>query len=104
MEHHPAFRIWSLGLRTTWMLAEAQTVITLRLWGMAGLWPVSPSETSRMVSEKWPAFLQSAGAAGAAMMKGHGPDRIAEAALIPIGRRTRANSRRLARPQKRRAR
>jgi hypothetical protein len=102
MENHPAFRLWALGLRTTWMLAEAQTVMTLRIWGMAGLWPVSPSEQTRMLTEKWPAFVQSAGAAGAAMMKGHGPDRIAEAALRPIGRKTRANSRRLSRRKVRR--
>lgn len=91
------YRLWTLGLQTTWMLAEAQTVVALRLWGMAGLWPVSPSETSRMLGEKWPAFIQSAGAAGAAMMKGHAPDRVAEAALHPIRKATRANSRRLSR-------
>jgi hypothetical protein len=79
------------------MMAEAQTVVALRLWGMAGLWPTRPVETTRMVTEKWPAFLQSAGAAGAAAMKGHPPHRIAEAALRPIRRKTRANSRRLAR-------
>ncbi len=102
MAAHPAFRLWTLGLQTMWLAAEAQTVIALRLWGMAGLWPVSPSETTRMVAEKWPAFAQSAGAAGAAMMKGHGPDRIAAAALRPLRRRTRANSRRLSRRIKRR--
>ena len=96
------FQLWTLGLNTGVMMAEAQTVVVLRLWGMAGLWPVSPSETSRMVAEKWPAFLSAYGAAGAAAMKGHGPHRIAAAALRPIARKTRANSRRLvrARPRK----
>lgn len=90
-------QLWTLGLRTGVMLAEAQTVVVLRLWGMAGLWPVSRSETTRMVAEKWPAFLGAYGAAGAAAMKGHGPHRIASAALSPIARKTRANSRRLVR-------
>jgi len=91
------YRLWTLTLQTSWMLAEAQTVVALRLWGMAGLWPVSPTESSRMLTEKWPAFVQSDGAAGAAMMKGHGPERVAEAALRPIRKTTRANSRRLRR-------
>lgn len=90
-------QLWSLGLQTGAMMAEAQTVIALRLWGMVGLWPTRPLETTRMLTEKWPAFLQSAGAAGAAAMNGHGPHRIAEEALRPIRRRTRANSRRLSR-------
>jgi len=90
-------QLWTLGLRTGVMLAEAQTVVTLRLWGMAGAWPVPPAENSRMVAEKLPAFLHSFRAARAAVMKGHGPHRIASAALRPIARKTRANSRRLVR-------
>jgi hypothetical protein len=98
------FQLWTLGLQTGVMLAEAQTVVLLRLWGMAGLWPVSPSESTRMVTEKWPAFLSAYGAAGVAAMKGHGPHRIASAALRPIARKTRANSRRLSRGKPRRGR
>jgi hypothetical protein len=90
-------QLWTLGVRTSVMLAEAQTVILLRVWGMAGLWPVGPSETTRMVAEKWPAFMNAYAAAGTAAMKGHGPHRIAGAALTPIARKTRANSRRLVR-------
>ena len=90
-------QIWTLGLQTSRMLTDAQTVVVLRVWGMAGLWPVAPAESSRMVMEKWPTFLRSAGAAGAAAMKGHTPHRIAEAALRPIRIKTRANSRRLVR-------
>jgi hypothetical protein len=89
--------LWTLGLQTTWMMAEAQTVIALRLWGMAGLWPVGPAESTRMMAEKWPALFHAAGAAGAAAMKGHGPERIAAAALRPIRKATRSNSRRLVR-------
>lgn len=95
--HVTPLQFWSLSLQTGAMLAEAQTVVALRLWGMVGLWPTRPVETSLMLAEKWPAFVQSAGAAGAAAMKGHGPHRIAEEALRPIRRKTRANSRRLSR-------
>lgn len=90
-------QFWSLGLQTGAMMAEAQTVITLRLCGMAGLWPTRPLETTRMMTEKWPAFIEAARAAGAAAMTGHGPHRIAEEALRPIRRKTQANSRRLSR-------
>jgi hypothetical protein len=96
------FQLWTLGFRTSVMLAEAQTVILLRLWGMAGLWPVGPSESTRMVAEKWPAFLHAYAAAGTAALKGQGPHRIADAALTPIARKTRANSRRLVRGSARR--
>jgi hypothetical protein len=95
-------QLWTLGLQTGVMMAEAQTVVVLRLCGMAGLWPVSPSETTRMVAEKWPAFLAAFGAAGAAAMKGQGPHLIASAGLRPIARKTRANSRRLVRGRRRR--
>ena len=32
---------WGLGFRTTQMLAEAQSVITLRTLGAFGLWPMA---------------------------------------------------------------
>lgn len=86
---------WALGIRTAQMMAEAQVVIALRLLGLAGGWPVSPSEVSRMVQEKGPAFVKAAGEATAAAMKGRRPDQIAGAALRPIGAKTRANTRRL---------
>ena len=77
------------------MMTEAQTVIGLRLLGMAGLWSVTPAETGRMMSEKGPAMARSMMAAGAAAMAGQRPDQIALAAVRPLGARTRANSRRL---------
>ena len=87
---------WLLGLRSAQVMADAQMVIGFRLLGLAGHWPVSPSESMRMVQEKGPAFMKSVGAATAAAMKGKRPDQIAEAALRPIGVKTRANARRLA--------
>lgn len=104
MKLDPVFRFWTLGLQTAWLTAEAQTVIALRLAGFHGLWPMGPHEATRMVAEKWPAFIQSAGAAGAAALAGHSPDRIAAEALAPIRRKTRANSRRLTRGTRQRRR
>lgn len=95
--HQLPFAYWALGLRTAQMLAEANTVIAFRLMGMAGHWPVSPSETSRMVMEKGPAFLRAYGAAATAAMKGRRPDEVATAALRPISRKTRSNAKRLTR-------
>lgn len=95
--HILPFAYWALGVRTAQMLAEANTVIAFRLMGMAGGWPVSPSENTRMVVEKGPAFIRAYGAAATAAMKGRRPDEIAEAALRPIGRKTRANAKRLSR-------
>lgn len=92
---------WLLGFRTVQMMAEAQMVISFRLLGMAGGWPVLPSESARMVQEKGPVFVQAAGAATAAAMKGKRPDQIAEAALRPIGVKTRANARRLSKGRSR---
>ena len=53
-----------------------------------------------MIQEKGPAFLQAAGAATSAAMKGKRPDQIAEAALKPIGIKTRANARRLSKARR----
>ena len=95
--HVLPFAYWALGVRTAQMLVEANTVIAFRLMGMAGGWPVSPSETSRMVTEKGPAFIRAYGEATRAMMKGKRLDQVAEAALIPISRKTRSNAKRLSR-------
>ncbi len=88
---------WALGVRTTQMMVEAQTVIAFRLLGMAGGWPVSASESTRMVLEKGPAFMRAYGDATVAAMRGKRPDEIAAAALQPISRKTRSNAKRLRR-------
>ncbi len=79
------------------MMAEAQTVIAFRLTGMAGLWALAPGETTRMMAEKQEAFAESALGASAAVFAGESADRVLDAAVRPLGRRTRANARRLAR-------
>ncbi len=87
----------ALGVQSAQLLVEAQTVMALRMLGMAGLWTVSPAESTRMVFEKPDAFIRSASAATGAMLAGKRPDQVAAAAIKPLRRKTRANSRRLTR-------
>lgn len=95
------FDLWRLQLATARMMAEAQTVIGMRLLGMAGVLPAADNETVRMVTEKQAAFADAGVAAVGTLMRGGTPIRAMEAALQPIGRTTRANSRRLTRPRRR---
>ena len=88
---------WSLGMNAWMLMAEAQAVIAMRMLGMAGVWNVTPMEDSRMVTEKMAALPQSMMAGSYAAMTGQSPERVAEAALRPLRRKTRSNSRRLAR-------
>ena len=90
-------QMMSLSIRYATMVTEAQMVIGMRMLGMAGMWHVTPSENARMVSEKLEAVQQAAISATRAAMQGKSPAVIAEHALKPIGRRTSANAKRLAR-------
>ena len=92
---------WNLGMRSAQVLAEAQIVVAFRMLGMVGGWRVSPSENSRMIIEKVPAILSAYGAATTAALKGERPDQVAQAALRPIGRKTRSNAKRLNRRPRR---
>ena len=87
-----------LSLQTGLMMAEAQMVIAMRLWGMAGFWNTKPEENLRMVQEKAEAMVQASKAASRAMMSGGGAASVAMAALKPVRRRTRANVKRLTKP------
>lgn len=89
--------LWSLAIQMGWMTLEAQSVIAMRLWGMAGLWSVTPAENRRMVSEKTAAFTRSGTAVAKALAAGQSFEKAAAAGLRPIRRTTRANSRRLSR-------
>ena len=84
-----------LSVQTGKMMAEANMVIAMRLWGMAGFWNMAPQENLRMVQEKAEAAVQSATRAGAAIMAGKGAADVAMAALKPVRQRTRANLKRL---------
>jgi hypothetical protein len=89
--------IWKTGLDAWRMLAEAQTVVALRMMGMAGLWTLSEGETTRMITEKQQAFAQSAFDGTMAAMRGQSPERVLAAVVRPLGRKTSANARRLGR-------
>ena len=84
-----------LQMATARIMVEAQTVIGLRLMGMAGVLPSASNENARMVTEKQAAFARAGLDASRAMAMGAGPVGAWSAALRPIGRTTRANSRRL---------
>ena len=79
------------------LAAETQAVMAMRIMGMAGAWPVLPSENARMMSEKAPAFADAATAATRAVMAGAPPLAVADAWARPLRRRTKANARRLGR-------
>ncbi len=89
--------IWQSGFDAWRMLAEAQTVIALRVMGMAGLWNLGEGETTRMFAEKQQAFAQSAMDGATAAMRGQPPERVLAAVVRPLGLRTSANARRLGR-------
>jgi hypothetical protein len=89
--------LMKLQWRTAEMVLQAQVVIGMRMMGMAGMRPARPDENMRMITEKQKAFAQSGMAAMSAAMAGKSPAQIYGRALAPIGRTTRANSRRLSR-------
>ena len=77
------------------MLAEAQSVIAMRMMGWGGLWSVTKSENNRMVSEKTEAIAKAVQNATLAAMTGKRPDQIVNAAVKPLRQKTRANVARL---------
>ena len=79
------------------LAAETQAVVGFRMMGLAGMWSVTPSENRRMVDEKLPAFAESAISALFAGVRGMPPAAVVQAAIKPLRKRTRSNSRRLAR-------
>lgn len=89
--------LFRLQQQTLTMMVEAQTVIGIRLLGMAGVLPAASGENMRMVTEKQTAFAQSGIAVMGALLAGKSPIQAYGEALAPIGRTTRANSRRLTR-------
>lgn len=89
------FQFARLAQETGQMLAEAQMVITMRMFGMAGLRQMAPTETTRMVQEKAEAMMQATTAASLAMLTGAGAATVVMEALKPVRRRTHANLRRL---------
>ena len=91
------FSLLSLQMNLASLAFEAQTVIALRLMGMAGALPAKPGEWNRMVGEKPAAFAESWMRAAEATVAGKPADAILEAAARPLRRKVRANRRRLMR-------
>ena len=91
-----AMNHWTNALQIGWLMTEAQSVVTMRMLGLAGVWSVSPYERQRMLSEKAHAFAKSLTDAQRAAITGQSPDKITAAALKPIRQTARANRKRLA--------
>lgn len=90
----PSFKIYmdmiKLGM-------EAQAVVNMRMMGMAGLWPVAPSETSRMVTEKQFAMLDAINVTTNAALTGGMPETVLKDIIRQTRKRTTANVKRLSR-------
>lgn len=89
--------MWMTGFEAARLGLEAQTVIGLRIMGLAGLWAMPSSENLRMVSEKQAAFAAAAMAVGTALARGATATTVARRAMTPVRARTSANVRRLSR-------
>ena len=89
--------LMSLSLEMVHLVSETQTVMTMRLLGMSGMWNVKPTESTRMVAEKPAAFARSAEAAMKAAFTGARPDQVVAAAVRPLRNKTRSNAARLSR-------
>lgn len=90
----------TLQTQTASLMLDTQTVMALRLMGlmgMSGAIRARPDENFVMMAEKGPAMLQALVAGTAALMAGHGPDRVLSAAIKPLAREVRANRKRLMR-------
>ena len=86
---------WATSMQIGWVMAEAQSVIAMRVMGAMGLWSVPKTENSRMLNEKVFAFVKGTTDASLAAMAGKSPDVIAALAIKPIRQKTRANHGRL---------
>lgn len=85
-------RLWTT---TSAMMLEAQAVIAMRMWGMAGVWTVSPTENTRMVTEKLKAAQTGMANASVAAIRGGDAATVMSKAIQPVRRATRSNVRRL---------
>lgn len=88
-------KLFRLGTTTSAIMFEAQAVIAMRLWGMAGVWAVSPTENTRMVTEKVRAAQKGMADASLSAMRGNDASTVMAKAIQPVRRATRSNMRRL---------
>ncbi len=87
------------AMRLGWAVArlgvEAQTVMAIRIAGLAGLMALPPGEAMRMVEEKAPAFTDAWLKGAVAMASGAGVPAAMGVALKPLHRKAQANRKRL---------
>jgi hypothetical protein len=86
---------WANALQVACVMAEAQSVIAMRVMGAIGVWSVPRSENKRMLNEKVSAFVKGSTDASLAALSGKSPDVVAALAIKPIRQTTRANHKRL---------
>lgn len=86
---------WRMVLKASQIMTESQTVIALRLSGMARFWPMGDAEGQRMMDEKLDAATQAGHAALRVGMTGGSLTDVAMAAMQPVAKRTKANVKRL---------
>ncbi|NDV48320.1 MULTISPECIES: antifreeze protein [unclassified Salipiger] len=84
-------------MRLGFLGAEAQSVMTYRMLGFAGMWSVPSTEVYRMTAEKGPAFIQAWSQASAAMMRGAPAPVVINAFSRPLEVKARRNRKRLSR-------
>jgi hypothetical protein len=82
-------KVWRLGV-------ETNSVIMLRMMGMAGVWNTPFDENWRMVAEKPKAFLKAGTNGVLAAMEGKDAVKVVDASLKPLNRATTSNRQRLA--------
>lgn len=91
------FRTLRMQVYVASLAMEASAVIWMRMLGFSGVWSVSPSESTRMVTEKQMAFARGGQAALRAAMGGKSAEIIVLEGLAPARRTARANQMRLTR-------
>jgi len=89
------FDLWRASLEVGTLAFEAQAVVTMRMMGMAGIWPVAKSESRRMLAEKPPAFAKAAAVATTKAIRGGRVDEVVSVAAKSLTTKTRANRKRL---------
>ncbi len=77
------------------LAVDSQTVVAMRVMGLAGARAVPEGERDRMLSEKVPAFTEAMVSGALTAWAGRGPDRVLSAVIEPISTEARANRARL---------
>lgn len=80
----------------TQIATDVPYIITMRVMGLSGVWTVSDNEKKDMFREKAPILTEAIISGTLAAWSGHAPDRIMQATIDPISRKTKDNRARLA--------